>query len=98
MEMGNAEQLGIKHIRSAIEKTIKLKTSGAFSSQIADLSIMELCLLIASKHLYEIFEGEPFGFDTVFQEYLKFRTRKMPCLPKDRGIVFKAWQTLVGLK
>ena len=66
------------------------------SPQVADLSILELCLLIAIKHLSQIYEGEPFNFEMVFHEYLKFKRRKMATLPDERGVVSKAWETLVG--
>ena len=75
-----------------------LETSNTLSSQIADLSIMELCLLIAIKHLSQIYEGEPFNFEMVFHEYLKFKRRKMATLPDERGVVTKAWETLVSLE
>ena len=94
MAMNGTQQLEIKHLRSATKKT-SLLVSETLSSQIADLSILELSLLVASMHLSKIFEGEPFNFETVFQEYLKFQRSKMSILPKERGVVFKAWETLV---
>jgi hypothetical protein len=30
------------------------------------VSILELCLIIAMKHLTEIYEGEPFNFEMVY--------------------------------
>ena len=98
MESGNDQQLEIRHIRRATEKTTKLWISESLVNQISDLSITELCLLIASNHISQNFEGEDFRFEMVLTEYLKFRMRKMPFLPKERGVVFKAWQTLVMLK
>ena len=75
-----------------------LEASNTLSSQVADLSILELCLLIAIKHLSQIYEGEPFNFEMVFHEFLKFKRRKMATLPDERGVVSKAWETLVGLR
>jgi len=34
----------------------------------------------------------------VFHEYLKFKRRKMATLPDERGVVSKAWETLVSLE
>ena len=92
MSKDNAQQLQIEHLQSAAEATSMLETS----SQVADLSILELCLLIAIKHLSQIYEGEPFNFEMVFHEYLKFKRRKMATLPDERGVVSKAWETLVS--
>ena len=75
-----------------------LEASNSVSSQVADLSILELCLLIAIKHLSQIYEGEPFNFEMVFHEYLKSKRRKMATLPDERGVVSKAWETLVALE
>ena len=86
----------MEHLRSAAEATSMLEASNSVSSQVADLSILELCLLIAIKHLSQIYEGEPFNFEMVFHEYLKFKRRKMATLPDERGVVSKAWETLVG--
>ena len=96
MAMDCGQQLQIKHLKSAVEATKVLGTSDSIYLHIADLSILELCLLIAAKHLSQIHEGEPFNFETVFHEYLKFRRRRMATLPDQRGVVSKAWQTLVG--
>merc|ERR1719340_79295 len=93
-----AQQLKMEHLRSATESICMLETSNTVSSQVADLSILELCLLIAIKHLSQIYEGEPFNFEMVFHEYLKFKRRKMATLPDERGVVTKAWETLVALE
>jgi len=98
MSKENAQQLQIEHLRSAAEATSMLESSNTLSSQVADLSILELCLLIAIKHLSQIYEGEPFNFEMVFHEYLKFKRRKMATLPDERGVVSKAWETLVSLE
>ena len=97
MSMDGVQELQMKHLRSAFKKTIMPEYSETLSSQIADLSILELCLVVAIKHLSQTYEGEPFDFETVFQEYLKFQQGKMLTLPKERGVVLKAWETLVRL-
>merc|ERR1712233_28922 len=47
MSKNNAQQLQMEHLKSAAEATGMLETSNTVSSQVADLSILELCLLIA---------------------------------------------------
>jgi len=98
MSKNGSEQLEVVHLEGAVKEVVMLETSNTLSSQIADLSIMELCLLIAIKHLSQIYEGEPFNFEMVFHEYLKFKRRKMATLPDERGVVTKAWETLVSLE
>merc|ERR1719270_484263 len=98
MSKNSSEHLEVVHLESAVKEVAMFETSNTLSSQIADLSIMELCLLIAIKHLSQIYEGEPFNFEMVFHEYLKFKRRKMATLPDERGVVTKAWETLVSLE
>ena len=96
MAMDGGLQLQMGHLKRAVESTNMLETSNNISLQIADLSILELCLLVAIKHLSQIYAGEPFNFEMVFQEYLKFRRRRMATLSDKRGDVSKAWENLVG--
>lgn len=37
-----------------------------YSTYLVGVSILELCLIIAMKHLTEIYEGEPFNFEMVY--------------------------------
>ncbi|KAJ8794354.1 hypothetical protein J1605_019016 [Eschrichtius robustus] len=40
------------------------------------LSVLEICLIIAMKHLNDIYEEEPFNFQMVYNEFQKFVQRK----------------------
>ncbi|XP_042716807.1 origin recognition complex subunit 4 isoform X2 [Chrysemys picta bellii] len=40
------------------------------------LSVLEICLIIAMKHLNDVYEGEPFNFQMVYNEFQKFIQRK----------------------
>uniref|UniRef100_A0A8D2MYH9 Origin recognition complex subunit 4 n=1 Tax=Zonotrichia albicollis TaxID=44394 RepID=A0A8D2MYH9_ZONAL len=40
------------------------------------LSVLEICLIIAMKHLNEVYDGEPFNFQMVYNEFQKFIQRK----------------------
>ena len=39
---------------------------------LSGISILELCLIIAMKHLTEIYEGEPFNFEMVLRGRLSY--------------------------
>ena len=65
---------------------------------IRDLSIVELCLLVAVKHLADIYDSEPFNFEMVYHQYVKFKRQKCTTLPEDRSVVFKCWEQLLELE
>uniref|UniRef100_A0AAY4CFF4 Origin recognition complex subunit 4 n=1 Tax=Denticeps clupeoides TaxID=299321 RepID=A0AAY4CFF4_9TELE len=63
------------------------------------LSILELCLIIAMKHLNEIYEGEPFNFQMVYNEFKKFISRKSRSIHNfEKPVVMKAFEHLQQLE
>ncbi|XP_014006271.1 origin recognition complex subunit 4 isoform X2 [Salmo salar] len=63
------------------------------------LSILELCLIIAMKHLNDIYEGEPFNFQMVHNEFKKFLQRKSHSIHNfDKPVVIKAFEHLQQLE
>ncbi|XP_066519410.1 origin recognition complex subunit 4 isoform X2 [Hoplias malabaricus] len=63
------------------------------------LSILELCLIIAMKHLNDIYEGEPFNFQMVHNEYKKFIQRKSQSVHNfEKPVVIKAFEHLLQLE
>ncbi|XP_052581904.1 origin recognition complex subunit 4 isoform X2 [Peromyscus californicus insignis] len=46
------------------------------ASIVHGLSVLEICLIIAMKHLNDIYEEEPFNFQMVYNEFQKFIQRK----------------------
>uniref|UniRef100_A0A8C7J2F4 Origin recognition complex subunit 4 n=1 Tax=Oncorhynchus kisutch TaxID=8019 RepID=A0A8C7J2F4_ONCKI len=63
------------------------------------LSILELCLIIAMKHLNDIYEGEPFNFQMVHNEFKKFLQRKSHSIHNfDKPVVMKAFEHLQQLE
>ena len=42
-------------------------------SNFTGVSILELCLIIAMKHLTDVYEGEPFNFEMVYSGKSLFR-------------------------
>merc|ERR1712170_271603 len=72
--------------------------TNSLTNQIRDLSITELCLLIAIKHLEQIYDNEPFNFEMVYHEYVKFKRRKYSTLTDDRSVITKCWENLLELE
>uniref|UniRef100_A0A6Q2Y9N8 Origin recognition complex subunit 4 n=1 Tax=Esox lucius TaxID=8010 RepID=A0A6Q2Y9N8_ESOLU len=63
------------------------------------LSVLELCLIIAMKHLSDIYEGEPFNFQMVHNEFKKFLQRKSQSIYNfDKPVVMKAFEHLQQLE
>ncbi|KAK6328599.1 hypothetical protein J4Q44_G00005770 [Coregonus suidteri] len=63
------------------------------------LSILELCLIIAMKHLNDIYDGEPFNFQMVHNEFKKFLQRKSHSIHNfDKPVVIKAFEHLQQLE
>uniref|UniRef100_A0A4W4F995 Origin recognition complex subunit 4 n=1 Tax=Electrophorus electricus TaxID=8005 RepID=A0A4W4F995_ELEEL len=63
------------------------------------LSILELCLIIAMKHLNDTYEGEPFNFQMVHNEFKKFIQRKSHSIHNfEQPVVLKAFEHLLQLE
>lgn len=61
------------------------------------LSMLELSLVIAMVHLTKIYDGEPFNFEMVYKEFVKFATGKSS-LETSKPVVMKAFQQLEALE
>ncbi|XP_034641060.1 origin recognition complex subunit 4 isoform X3 [Trachemys scripta elegans] len=56
------------------------------------LSVLEICLIIAMKHLNDVYEGEPFNFQMVYNEFQKFIQRKAHSLYNfEKPVVMKVY-------
>ncbi|XP_068014791.1 origin recognition complex subunit 4 isoform X2 [Melanerpes formicivorus] len=63
------------------------------------LSVLEVCLIIAMKHLNDVYEGEPFNFQMVYNEFQKFIQRKAHCMNNfEKPVVMKAFEHLLQLE
>ncbi|KAJ8003672.1 hypothetical protein DPEC_G00150760 [Dallia pectoralis] len=63
------------------------------------LSVLELCLIIAMNHLNDIYDGEPFNFQMVHNEFKKFLQRKSHSIYNfDKPVVMKAFEHLQQLE
>jgi len=63
---------------------------------IVDLSIVEVCLLISAAHISDIYDNEPFNFEMVKREFVKFKRRRFPALPGGESVVMKCWENLIA--
>ncbi|KAK2504928.1 hypothetical protein MC885_001791, partial [Smutsia gigantea] len=63
------------------------------------LSVLEICLIIAMKHLNDIYEEEPFNFQMVYNEFQKFVQRKAHSIYNfEKPVVMKAFEHLQQLE
>lgn len=65
---------------------------------LAGLTLIEICILIAIKHLQVIYEGQPFNFEMAYHEFDKFVSTKAKMLKQERAVAMKAWETLIDLE
>ncbi|XP_038607064.1 origin recognition complex subunit 4 isoform X1 [Tachyglossus aculeatus] len=69
------------------------------ASVVHGLSVLEICLIIAMKHLSDIYEGEPFNFQMVYNEFQKFIQRKAHSVYNfEKPVVMKAFEHLQRLE
>nr|XP_022335108.1 origin recognition complex subunit 4-like isoform X2 [Crassostrea virginica] len=83
---------------SSFVESRKMLTMDSKSAMLHGVSILELCLIIAMKHLTEIYEGEPFNFEMVYSEYSKFAQRKSSMQVFEKAVVLKAFEHLLHLE
>ncbi|XP_038079372.1 origin recognition complex subunit 4-like isoform X1 [Patiria miniata] len=63
------------------------------------ISVLQLALVIAMKHLTDLYEGDPFNFEMLYNEYLKFVQRKAHVVQSfEKPVVLKAFEHLVSLE
>ncbi|XP_037123493.1 origin recognition complex subunit 4 isoform X1 [Syngnathus acus] len=73
--------------------------SDSTSNMLHGLSILELCLVISMKHLNDVYGGEPFNFQMVYNEFKKFLQRKSNSMYNfEQPVVIKAFEHLQQLE
>jgi len=97
MVQSGSSQLQMEHLQYALESSNNMEVNSMIN-QLRDLSITELCLLIAIKHIEQIYDNEPFNFEMVYHEFVKFKRRKYSTLPDERSVVSKCWEKLLELE
>lgn len=75
-----------------------LHATDSRAAMLNGLSILELCLIIAMKHLVEIHGDEQFNFQMVYNEYYKFCRRRSSVQLFDKVVVNKAFEHLCALE
>ncbi|NWS20974.1 ORC4 protein, partial [Pachyramphus minor] len=69
------------------------------ASIVHGLSVLEICLIIAMKHLNDVYDGEPFNFQMVYNEFQKFIQRKAHSMYNfEKPVVMKAFEHLLQLE
>lgn len=69
------------------------------TAMLCGVSVLELCLIIAMKHLTTLHEGEPFNFEMVYKEYQKFSQKKGHAVQSfEKPVVLKAFEHLTALE
>ncbi|XP_028255205.1 origin recognition complex subunit 4 [Parambassis ranga] len=77
----------------------RLCLADAKANMLHGLSILELCLIIAMKHLNDVYEGEPFNLQMVHNEFKKFLQRKSNSMYNfDQPVIMKAFEHLQQLE
>ena len=89
--------LSLENMEAAVDQAGSLEVN-SLTDQLRDLSVTELCLLIAIKHLEQIYDNEPFNFEMVYHEFVKFKRRKYSMLTDDRSVITKSWENLLELE
>ncbi|XP_029461285.1 origin recognition complex subunit 4 isoform X2 [Rhinatrema bivittatum] len=77
----------------------KLQSMDSKVNIVLGLSVLEVCLIIAMKHLHDIYEGEPFNFQMVQNEFQKFIQRKAHSVYNfEKPVIMKAFEHLHQLE
>ncbi|KAF3688389.1 Origin recognition complex subunit 4 [Channa argus] len=82
-----------------LQEASRLCLADAKANMLHGLSILELCLIIAMKHLNDVYEGEPFNLQMVHNEFKKFLQRKSNSMYNfNQPVVRKAFEHLQQLE
>ncbi|XP_023324545.1 origin recognition complex subunit 4 [Eurytemora carolleeae] len=91
-------ELSLETFKNANHDNCSTIDSDPIELTIKDLSIVEICILIAVKHICDIYDNEPFNFEMIYHEFIKFKNRKFSTLPAERSVLFKCWENLLSLE
>ncbi|XP_075037025.1 origin recognition complex subunit 4 [Mixophyes fleayi] len=77
----------------------RLRSMDSKANILHGLSVLEMCLIIAMKHLQDTYIGEPFNFQMVHNEFQKFIQRKAHSIYNfEKPVVLKAFEHLHQLE
>ncbi|XP_069588991.1 origin recognition complex subunit 4 [Ranitomeya imitator] len=88
------------HLNAAdFVEAYRLRSMDSKANILHGLSVLEMCLVIAMKHLQDIYSGEPFNFQMVHNEFQKFVQRKSHSVYNfETPVVLKAFEHLHQLE
>lgn len=88
------------HLNAAdFVEAYRLRSVDSKANILHGLSVLEICLVIAMKHLQDTYQGEPFNFQMVHNEFLKFVQRKAHSVYNfEKAVVLKAFEHLYQLE
>ncbi|NXY35285.1 ORC4 protein, partial [Pomatorhinus ruficollis] len=82
-----------------LQEAQRQHSSDSRANIVHGLSVLEICLIIAMKHLNEVYDGEPFNFQMVYNEFQKFIQRKAHSMYNfEKPVVMKAFEHLLQLE
>ncbi|XP_068165102.1 origin recognition complex subunit 4 isoform X2 [Antennarius striatus] len=81
-----------------LQEASRLCLGDATANMLHGLSILELCLIIAMKHLSTIYDGEPFNLQMVHNEFKKFLKRSHSMYNFEQPVIMKAFEHLQQLE
>ncbi|NWV32306.1 ORC4 protein, partial [Grantiella picta] len=82
-----------------LQEASKQHSADSKANIVHGLSVLEICLIIAMKHLNEVYDGEPFNFQMVYNEFQKFIQRKAHSMYNfEKPVVMKAFEHLLQLE
>lgn len=83
---------------SDIKESYSMIMADSKAAILHGLSVLEVCLVIAVKHISLIYHGEPFNFEMIYEEYKKFSQRRSTVQRYTKPVVQKAFEHLVALE
>lgn len=80
------------------ENELNLLEKDEIINTLRDLSVLELCLIIAMKHHCDIYDNQPMNFEMVYNRYVKFANKHASIQTIQRPVVMKAFEHIENLE
>ncbi|XP_050297559.1 origin recognition complex subunit 4 [Anthonomus grandis grandis] len=80
------------------EKELNLMERDNVVQILQDLSVLELCLIVAMKHHNEIYDNSPMNFEMIYSRYVKFANKHATMQNVQRPVVMKAFEHIENLE
>ncbi|KAJ8985937.1 hypothetical protein NQ317_010694 [Molorchus minor] len=83
---------------NTFQEQINLLEKDDITQVIQDLTVLELCLIIAMKHHEEIYDNHPMNFEMVLSRYIKFANANSNIQGVQRPVIMKAFEHIQNLE